>query len=319
MRVIKIISILLALLLSTVANASWLSKITGVDVKVRSSGSSIEINRPQPEAIPEAIQHFPNDFKNFLNPAGTTLAIAIRDARDSVRPGAERMPLNIRQALAPYFPASILDKVRWRTRSQQGFGLDNIVLKVGDADAITLDDTIVFRMGNPASNDIANFELWAHELTHVLQYQNMGIDSFANVYSVNWTGIENQAISAAASIRREIVQGNTQTRFTTNTYSNFASIGTAQLDATRFQQFAMQSIPPQSCIRWQQAPFGANIQNVCNVNMAILGLTKINPYTGQPYNLPCGFNCFLAAGQSMQYNSPQPGTLVNIGFQFVPR
>lgn len=318
MRAIKYSSILFALMVSTVANASWLSKITGVDVKVRSNSSSIEINKPQPEAIGDAIKHFPNDLKNFLNPAGTALAIAIRDARDNVRPGANRIPANIRNKLSPYFPASILNRVRWKTRSQQGFGLDSIVLKVGDADAITLDDTIVFRMGNPASEDIANLELWAHELTHVLQYQNMGVESFANVYSFNWNGLENQSSRAAASIRQDIARGNAQSRYSTNTYNNLNDIGTAQIGAKKFRQFAAQSIPPQNCVQWQQIPSGARIRNICNVNMLILSLTKIHPFNGQPYNLQCSFECYLAAGQLITYNSPQPGQLVNIGFQFVP-
>ncbi len=316
LRLLWIIGIL-SVIMCAPAHASWLSEVSGIDVKIRSSGSSVKINRPKPEKIPEAIKHFPNDVKNFLNPFGTTLAIAIRDARSNVRPNAKPIPPAVRQALSPYFPSTILNKVRWSKRSQSGFGLDSLVLKVGDADAITLSDTIVFRMGDPTSNSDENLELWAHELTHVLQYQNMGIDAFANMYSINWSEMEEQAKDNAAGIRKQIENGNTKIQFSTDNYSNFANVGSYQLSLQQFQQAAIQTIPPEQCVQWQQSHFGMNIQNICNINLTILGITKIDPFSGTPYNLPCNFNCLVLAGQSMAFQSPQPGQLVNVGFIFV--
>ena len=36
-------------------------------------------------------------------------------------------------------------------------------------------------------------EVWAHELTHVIQYEQLGIETFAFEYSYDFTDLENQA------------------------------------------------------------------------------------------------------------------------------
>jgi hypothetical protein len=318
MKRYQLILLSTVLLCSSFVEASWLSKVTGVDIKVRSSGSSIKIDKPQPEAIKDAIEHFPDDLKNFLNPAGTLLAIAIRDARDSVRPGAKKIPPNVRAALKSYFPKSILDRVRWDMRSQAGFGLDSLVLKVGDADAITLDDTIVFRMGGRESTDIVNLELWAHELSHVIQYQNMGVEGFANVYSVNWSGLENQAERWATGVRNDIENGNASTRYSTSNYQNLNNIGSAKLSQQQFQKVAMNYVPPMNCVYWRTpTPVLLEVRNLCNVPIRMLGATKVNPMTGQHLRIPCQANCFVSARGGWTYNLTPPGPVSQIGFDFV--
>lgn len=65
-----------------------------------------------------------------------------------------------------------------------------------DVVAITLNDIVVFRNEYEAQNVVT----WAHEFTHVLQYRNMGIDTFANVYTTNAWILENQAIDMQAGV-----------------------------------------------------------------------------------------------------------------------
>jgi|GEM_PF-1999460 len=305
-------------LIPTAVSASWLSEVTGVDVKVRSSGSSITINRPKPEAIPEAIEHFPNDMMNFLNPAGTALAVAIRDARANVRPRANKMPQHVKDVLAPYFPASILNRVRWKRQSSAGFGLDSIVLRVADgADAITLDDTVVFKH-DPNAKDIDAYELWAHELLHVIQYQNMGVEGFANAYSLDWNGLENQAKQGAAEIRKAIEANSQQRMYRSDDYQNFADIGSSALTQQQFTQAAIRVIPPQNCIQWINLPDNSSrIRNICNTPMRIIQTVKVDPWSGRYYYQPCTQYCFIAPGTQIGYRTDTPGPITNINFDFV--
>jgi hypothetical protein len=59
------------------AQASWLSKITGVHINP--SKGEFKVERPDISAIPEMLQNLPKDAAQFfLNPAGAALAEAIR-------------------------------------------------------------------------------------------------------------------------------------------------------------------------------------------------------------------------------------------------
>src|SRR5690606_37525796 len=62
--------------------------------------------------------------------------------------------------------------------------------------AVTLVDTIVFSSRYGASRRF----LWAHELTHVMQYRELGIEDFARVYVTNPQLLERQAWDNARRI-----------------------------------------------------------------------------------------------------------------------
>ena len=55
--------------------------------------------------------------------------------------------------------------------------------------AITLGEVIAFSDGMQAED----VEVWAHELTHVTQYEQLGIETFAFEYSNDFTVLEDQA------------------------------------------------------------------------------------------------------------------------------
>jgi hypothetical protein len=59
----------------------------------------------------------------------------------------------------------------------------------GMAAAVTLIDVVVFRGPSEATDP----STWAHELTHVDQYRDWGVNSFAVQYVRNWHGVENPA------------------------------------------------------------------------------------------------------------------------------
>lgn len=105
------------------------------------------------------------------------LSRAIAQARDAaLQAGVRRIPQDIETQLAEFFPAKILDRVRYRV----GLPGDSEILRVAfewlRTSAFVLDDVIIFRDEQDA---LGNVRLWAHELEHVIQYEMLGIDRFA--------------------------------------------------------------------------------------------------------------------------------------------
>ena len=122
---------------------------------------------------------------------------------NAARAGTEPIPPHVRTALEPYFPESILDRVRWTfagTNVDLGSAVATWYGREGGA--VTLDYIIVFSDSRTANNLV----LWAHELTHVIQYEQLGLEGFARVYTVNHRLIEQQAwrnsYRIAARLRR---------------------------------------------------------------------------------------------------------------------
>jgi len=109
---------------------------------------------------------------------GAPIALWINASRDAaIADGVNPIPNEIRAQLNHLFPASILNKVRYKRGGGFPGTLDYFREQLGGG-AITLNDVIVFV--NPDRwNDI---KLWAHELEHVRQYEQLGVDGFAQAY-----------------------------------------------------------------------------------------------------------------------------------------
>lgn len=320
----RITTILVALIVSctglcTAAQASWLSRITGVHVNVN-GGKLIRIDAPQPQAIPEMLRNLPKDAAQaILSPHGTALATAIRHARGQARPSAQPIPPNIKAALAPYFPPNILDKTRWAKRNNVKWALDTAVMMIAEPAGITLDDVIIFNDEiDPLSTDPATLEIWAHELTHVVQYGNMGVESFAFIYSYRPNDLEEQAYSNAGAVKQRtaLAPQAGPGQYYQSDYSSLHQIGSQQITTPQLQQSAMSFVSPSNCVNWQTNGPGAVLRNTCTVPIGITGWTQINPWNGAPFALPCGFNCVLAPGEMRQFVSAQPGMWVNVGFSY---
>jgi len=103
--------------------------------------------------------------------------LASREAALSA--GVSPMPEHIRTQLAHLYPASLLDGVRYKTGSGFLGTLQFLRDEMDEDGAITLKEVIVFRNASDATCDV---RLWAHELEHVRQYGNLGVDGFAQAY-----------------------------------------------------------------------------------------------------------------------------------------
>ena len=194
-----------------VAHASWLSEITGIDVNV--PAGTISFSAPNPAAIPEMLKHLPADILEFASSClagaavgvvcpGIWMATLVREGKAAAQGGAQPIPPYQRMKLANFFPAYILDKARWTLAVPSRSPAEQIVfggncpqihifgLYIGcENGALTLDNLIVFK-------DLdyeANLVNWAHELTHVSQYDGMGIYGFSYAYTVDPMNLKGQA------------------------------------------------------------------------------------------------------------------------------
>ena len=114
----------------------------------------------------------------------------IEAARDAAKAaGVEPIPPPIRAALAGYVPDEVLARVRWRV-GDADFALPPGAIRLAHVFAVTLDDVVIFQEQSTALEDP---KLWAHELKHVMQYADWGIDEFARRVLKDYSAVENEA------------------------------------------------------------------------------------------------------------------------------
>jgi hypothetical protein len=82
-----------------------------------------------------------------------------------------------------------MNRVRYKIGDNGFLNLAHVIEQGGFASAVTLIDVVIFR-GPTEANDPS---IWAHELTHVDQYQEWGVHSFAIQYARDYNGVENPA------------------------------------------------------------------------------------------------------------------------------
>jgi hypothetical protein len=120
-------------------------------------------------------------------------ALIARSRDDALRAGVLPIPAEIRQHLVGFIPDVVLDAARYRVQGGDDLTLQVNAIRYGDTAAITLDYVIVFKKPEDA---LHNPELWAHELTHVGQYQRWGIRDFSIRYLRNFQTVEQEAYAA---------------------------------------------------------------------------------------------------------------------------
>jgi hypothetical protein len=115
------------------------------------------------------------------------LAEVIRTSRDAALEEPTRPILpGVRKAMLPFFEEQLLDDVRWTVSSARP-GVDTLLAGALEYEgAVTLGNVIVFFDEASARNP----KLWIHELHHVRQYRELGIDQFATLYVGRWREIE---------------------------------------------------------------------------------------------------------------------------------
>jgi hypothetical protein len=124
------------------------------------------------------------------------LADLIQSAREAaIANGVRPIPPQIHRALLGYFPEAMLRKVRYASGHADAITVPGLVMTYGHIDAVTLVDVILFRDDDAARSDA---RLWAHELTHVMQYERWGVEEFATRYLQDSEAVEQEARDNAA-------------------------------------------------------------------------------------------------------------------------
>jgi hypothetical protein len=140
--------------------------------------------RAQPRIEPSLLDYAAEALAQLL---GTVRQQAIADG---VRP----IPARVYRGLLGYFPAALLQKARFAAGHAEGISLPALAFTYGDATAMTIGDVILFRDERSAQNDL---KLWAHELTHMMQYQRWGMEGFASHYVRDSEAVEQEAYANA--------------------------------------------------------------------------------------------------------------------------
>jgi Domain of unknown function (DUF4157) len=127
--------------------------------------------------------------------AADALAALIDGARrQAIADGVRPVPPFVYRSLLGYFPAALLQKCRFAAGNSRPLTLPALAFSYGDATAITLGDVVLFKDERTAQD---NLKVWAHELTHVMQYQRWGVEGFAEHYVRDSSAVEQEAIDNA--------------------------------------------------------------------------------------------------------------------------
>lgn len=127
--------------------------------------------------------------------ATPVLAGWITAQRDALAQEAAPPPAAMMALLRGYFPPALLSSVRYRIGWPESVA--GVAFRLSDARAITVDHVIVFRDARLAADPV----LWAHELTHVRQFERWGARAFAQRYLENREAVETEAWAAAADYK----------------------------------------------------------------------------------------------------------------------
>jgi len=137
--------------------------------------------------------------------AAPALALWLTQARDEAdNAGTQPIPANIRQQLLRWYEPSVLDIARYKVSDNGQFSAASAMLQNPDVGAVTLIDVILFRDAQDAEQNLA---LWAHELKHMQQYQEWGVEGFAQRYTQDFNAVEAPAYAIQAEVRRWVREG----------------------------------------------------------------------------------------------------------------
>jgi hypothetical protein len=144
----------------------------------------------------------PDDIYQIASPA---LALWLTQARaEAAVAGTQPIPPNIREQLLRWYDPGVLDTARYKVSNDGQFSAATAILQNPDVGAVTLIDIILFRDAQTAEENVA---LWAHELKHVQQYQEWGVEGFAQRYTQDFNAVEAPAYAVQAEVRRWVREG----------------------------------------------------------------------------------------------------------------
>lgn len=167
--------------------------VPGAGTRLDDAHRQIKNAIPPYKAIEEGASKTVNEaFVQAGAPALQELIARSRD--DALRNGVQPIPMDMRRNLTGFIPDRVLNAARYRVQGGGDLTLQVNSIRYGEAQAITLDYVIVFKELNDA---LYNPALWAHELTHIDQYQRWGIKDFSIQYLRNYEDVEREAYEAA--------------------------------------------------------------------------------------------------------------------------
>lgn len=137
--------------------------------------------------------------------AAQALGVWLQQSRDQAEQGGtEPIPLDIRAQLQGYVPDEVLMTARYSSGALDELNAAQTMMQNPDTEAVTLVDVIVFRREEDAQKDVA---LWAHELWHVQQYQEWGVQGFATRYTENFDAVEAPAYEMQRRVAKDLRDG----------------------------------------------------------------------------------------------------------------
>lgn len=218
---------------------------------------------PPYKAIEEGASHAVNE--TLVQSTAPLLQELIARSRDNaLNAGVEHIPPEIRRNLQGFIRDSVLDAARYRVRGGGDLSLQANSIRYGEANAITLDYVIVFKELNDA---LYNPTLWAHELTHVQQYQDWGLRDFSIRYVRSYPSVESPAYEAetryAAWVGVQNSQGwaSSQSQITPSTLNHpispFSFNGSSSLCGTAITSCQVNGSAPVGTPCWCNTPLGA--------------------------------------------------------------
>ncbi|HEY8521002.1 MAG TPA: DUF4157 domain-containing protein [Gammaproteobacteria bacterium] len=155
--------------------------VAGLSLGTAAAGQGLAILQAEMRRIDPALR----------NAAAPALADWIVESRDAaLREGVQPIPPEIRAKLQGYVPPEALDRVRFRVGGGGALSLQQNLFRSGYVPAVTLDQVIVFRREKDAREDLG---LWVHELKHVMQYREWGVEGFARRYVSDYNAVEEEA------------------------------------------------------------------------------------------------------------------------------
>jgi hypothetical protein len=132
--------------------------------------------------------------------AGPALALWLSQSRaEAAINGTQPIPNAIREKLLRWYPPSVLDAALYKVGDNGELSAASAMMQNPDIGAVTLVDIIVFRTAEAAETNVA---LWAHELKHVQQYQEWGVNGFAQRYTQDFNAVEAPAYQVQTEVGR---------------------------------------------------------------------------------------------------------------------
>jgi hypothetical protein len=167
--------------------ASWLSGLTTWVAPLRG-------RRQRDAAPPVAMQlHWAQTGPGPVDldrEAGALTQLIETVRQQAISSGVRPVPAAVHRSLLGYFPPIVLHKTRFAQGRADALALPSPAFSHGNASAVTLGEVVLFKTERLAQSDL---KLWAHELTHVMQYQRWGIDGFADHCVHDFSSVQQEA------------------------------------------------------------------------------------------------------------------------------